>query len=89
MTQAQENPIADNTLSHSEGQKESKKKKRKKEAEELRIKMVVEGLAGPGEASSWQAALAWLEDKLDTFIMSTDAWFKTLEEHAERNLTLL
>ena len=51
--------------------------------------MAAKGLAGPGEASSWQATLARLEDKLDTFIMSTDAQFKTLEEHAERNMTLL
>ncbi|GFZ16815.1 hypothetical protein Acr_26g0000850 [Actinidia rufa] len=66
VTQAQENPIANNTLSCSEGQKER-----------------------PEESTSWQAALARLEDKLDTFITSTNARFKTLEEHAERNTTIL
>ncbi|GFY91301.1 hypothetical protein Acr_07g0014970 [Actinidia rufa] len=67
VTQAQENPIANNALSRSEVQKER-----------------------PEESTSWQAALARLEDKLDTFITSTDARFKkTIEEHAERNTTIL
>ena len=70
VTQAQENPIADNTLSRSLGQKISKKK-RKKEAEELRIKMAVEGFVGPREFSSCQATLARQEDKLDAFITSS------------------
>ena len=51
--------------------------------------MAAEGFAGPGEVSSWQAALAQQEDKLDAFIMSTNAQFKTLEGHADRNTTLL
>ena len=55
----------------------------------LRIKMAAERFAGPGEALSWQVALARQEDKLDTFITLTNAQFKTLEGHAERNTTLL
>lgn len=88
VTLAQENPIADHTLSRSEGQKESKKK-RKKMAEELRQKMLGEGAGVSGEASGWQAAMARQEEKLDTFITSTNAKFQSLEEHAERHTTLL
>ena len=87
ITQDQDTPIDDATLSRSEGQK-----KRKKEVEELRRRASAEGGSGQmsgADIASLQVAVEQQGQKLDAFITSTDGRLKNIEDHVERNTAIL